>query len=66
MFLNETPSQWVLRRVYKQPLQGSQLWERSKSSGGFRVNACIDSTKGKNKLRNYCTELVGLYTQRKV
>ena len=32
----------------------------------FWVNACIDSTKGKNRLRNYCTEIVGLYTQREI
>ena len=54
----------MLRWVYKQAFTKFTSLRAFKEFQRFQVNTCIDSTKGKNKLRNYCTELVSLYTQR--
>ena len=52
----------MLRQVYKQAFTNITSLRAAKKFLRFRVNACIDSTKGKNKLKNYCTECMGLYT----
>ena len=54
----------VLRWVYKQAFTNITSLRVAKKFLRFQVNACIDFTKGKNKLKNYCTELMGLYTWR--
>ena len=56
----------LLRRVCEQAFTRFTSLRAFKEFQRFRVNACIDSTRSKNKLRNYCTELVGLYTQKEV
>ena len=49
---------FLLRQVYEQAFTKFTSLRAFKEFQRFRVNACIDSTKGKNKLRNYYTELV--------
>ena len=48
----------LLRQVYEQAFTKFTSLRVYKEFQRFRVNACIDFTKGKNKLINYCTELV--------